>query len=98
MYMYGEILHVNMSYSEDSKLLTKETFNYIANVSCKEGDVPKDYFSISHFKRARRENPAIFEWINQPEKFIKELSDKNNSSSLKIPLEDFQFYHAEVSK
>ena len=40
MYMYGEILHVNMSYTEESEQLTKETFNYIANVRCKEGDLP----------------------------------------------------------
>jgi hypothetical protein len=38
MYMYGEILHVNMSYTTESEQLTKETFNYITNIRCREGD------------------------------------------------------------
>ena len=36
MYMYGEIMHENMNYSEDSEQLTRETFNFIANSSLPE--------------------------------------------------------------
>jgi hypothetical protein len=32
MYMYGEILHINYEYTEESKKITKETFVYIANI------------------------------------------------------------------
>jgi hypothetical protein len=33
MYMYGEILHVNMSYTEESEKKTKDTFDYIAGIN-----------------------------------------------------------------
>jgi hypothetical protein len=35
-----------------------------------EEDTPKDYFTEKEFNKAKEESPDIFEWINQPEKFI----------------------------
>ena len=32
MHMYGEIMHQNMNYSEESEQLTKHTFDTIANI------------------------------------------------------------------
>ena len=84
MYMYGEILHVNMSYSKESKQLAQETFDFIANINCAnhhDGCLTKSFFNIDDFRKAKENNPAIFEWIDQPETFIKELSNQSLSDN-----------------
>jgi hypothetical protein len=41
----------------------------------------KSFFNIDDFRKAKENNPAIFEWIDQPETFIKELSNYSLSDN-----------------
>ena len=95
MFMYGEILQTRFQYNEESEELAKEIFDHIKNIKLNEstpGD--KDYFDFKDFRKAKDQTPEIFEWINQPEKFIKELSsNQKGKKEQNVSLVTFKKYH-----
>ena len=70
-------------------------------MSFKEVDPNSDYwrvyFEFEDFRQAREMYPGIFEWIDQPEKYISEFMHQiNDRNKPKIPLEDLDEYHRQV--
>ena len=73
IYMYGTIMHSPYSYNDQSDELICTTHDVISNISSRPGTKPKGFFDLDDLELAKERNPKILEWINHPEKFVKEL-------------------------
>ena len=65
--LYGEALQTKLYFDEQ---LVKITFEKIAG--------NKDNFDFEDFKKAKANNPEVFEWLEQPGKYVQEFGLENN--------------------
>ena len=102
--MYGELLQTKFTYDEESETVTQMCFEKISK-ACRDKDetrkcqtTGKDCFTFEDFKQAREDNPELFEWIDEPERYVEEFMKQNATKEKmsQVKFDDFESYHMNV--
>lgn len=103
LHMYGSLLQKKFTYSESQRQLTREIFSRLctAQGEPKYLTSPADgkkhpYFDQQDYSIARANSPELFEWLDQPEKYVEQFLSSTAQPDAVIKAEDFKLYHAEV--
>ena len=102
--MYGELLQTKFTYDEESETVTQMCFEKISKACNAEGETRKcestgkDCFTFEDFKQAREDNPELFEWIDEPERYVEEFMKQNakKDQMSQVKFDDFEAYHMSV--
>ena len=79
--MYSEALQNKLQYEEE---VVKYVFEEISK--------KKDYFDFPMFENAKKNNEQLFEWLEQPGKYMQEFVVEQQKQH-KIDLKDFESYN-----
>ena len=81
--MYGELLQTKFNYDDESDEVTKMCFELIAKMGSdeenEEDQVPRKNeegeicFNFEDFKKAKEDRPDLFDWIDEPERYVSEF-------------------------
>lgn len=105
--MYGELLQTKFNYDEESDEVTKMCFELIAKmgsdaaneedqVARTDGD-GRMYFNFEDFKTAKEDRPDLFDWIDEPERYVSEFMKQNTKmNEIQIKFGDYDRYHETV--
>ena len=99
--MYGELLQTKFTYDEESEEVTKACFEKISSATLggtRKDEKGKAYFILEDFKKAREEMPELFEWIDEPERYVSEFMKDNAKKEQmhQVKFSDFETYHMNV--
>ena len=105
--MYGELLQTKFNYDEESDEVTKMCFELIAKMGSdaanEEDQVARTdgngrmYFNFEDFKTAKEDRPDLFDWIDEPERYVSEFMKQNTKmNEIQIKFGDYDRYHETV--